>query len=59
MIIEEEEILQGMEEEEAEVEELPIVAINAINWGIDRLSVQIMKKLDIKEHIQHKVRKKT
>ena len=40
-----------MEEEEVEVEEQPIIAINAINWGIDHLSVQIMKKLDIEEHI--------
>ena len=40
-----------MEEEEAEVEELPIIAINAINWGLDHLSVQIMKRLDTKEHI--------
>ena len=29
----------------AEVEELPIVAIHAISWGIDRSSVQIMKKI--------------
>ena len=39
MITEEEETLQGMEDEEAEVEELPIIAINAISWGIDHLSV--------------------
>ena len=51
MITEEEETLQGMEEVITEVEELPIVAINAISWGIDRSSVQIMKKLDIEECI--------
>ena len=39
---EEEEKLQEMEEEEAKVEELPIIATNAISWGIDHLSVQIM-----------------
>ena len=42
-----------------EVEELPIVAINAISWGIGLLSVQIMKKLDTKENIYHKERKNT
>ena len=35
----------------AEVEELPIVAINAISWGINHSSVQKMKKLSTEEHI--------
>ena len=39
MIIEDEETLQGIKEVEVEVEEPPIVAINAISWGIDRLNV--------------------
>ena len=51
MITKEEETLQGMDEEEAGVEELPIIAMNAISWGIDHLSVQIMKKPDTEEHI--------
>ena len=40
-----------MEEEEAGVEDLPTIAINAISWGIGHLSVHIMKKPDTKEHI--------
>ena len=51
MIIEEEETTQEMEEVEVEVEELLIIAINAISWGIGHLSVQIMKKADIEEQI--------
>ena len=51
MITEEEDTLQEMEEVEVEVEELPIVAINAISWGTNHFSVQIMKKIDTKEHI--------
>ena len=51
MTTEEEETLQGMDEEEAGVEEVPIVAMNAISWGIDHLSVQIMKKLNTEEHV--------
>ena len=51
MITKEAETLQGMKEDEIEVEELPIVAINAITWGIDHSSVQKMKKLRTKEHI--------
>ena len=39
IIIEEEETLQEVEEVEVEVQELPIVAINVISHGIDRLSV--------------------
>ena len=48
-----------MEEEEAKVEELPIVAINAISWDIDHSSLQIMKKLNIEEHIWRKEKKKS
>ena len=51
MTVEEEETLQEVEGPEVEVEELPIVAINAISFGINHLSAQIMKKLDTKEHI--------
>ena len=51
MTIEEEELLQEMEEVEVEVEELPIVAINEISWGIDHLSFQIMKKSYTEENI--------
>ena len=51
MTTEEEELLQEMEEVEVEVEELPIIAINAISWDIDRLSVQTMKKQDTMEHM--------
>ena len=40
-----------MEEVEVEVEDLPIVSINVIRWGIDHLSVQIMKKSNTKDHI--------
>ena len=59
MTIEEEEFLQKVKEEEVEVEELPINAINEISWDIDRLSAQKMKKQDTMEDMQHKVRKKT
>ena len=38
MITKEKEALQEMEEREVEVEELPIVAIYAISWGICHLS---------------------
>ena len=51
MTIEEEETLQEMEEVVAKVEELPIIAINAISWGIDHSSVQIMKKINTEENI--------
>ena len=46
MIIEEEETTQEMEEVEVEVEELLIIAINAISWGIGHLSVKIVKNPD-------------
>ena len=47
-----EEILrQEAEEVKVEVEELLIVAINAISWDIDSLSVQTMKKQDTMEHM--------
>lgn len=39
MTTEEEEFLWKVEEAEVEVEELPIDAIDAINWDIDCLSV--------------------
>ena len=39
MTVEEEELLHEMEEAGLEVEESPIVAINAISQGIDHLSV--------------------
>ena len=51
MIAEGEEIIQEMSEVLVEVKELPIVVINAISWGIDHSSVQIMKKLNTEEHI--------
>ena len=51
MITEEEETIQGIKEVVAEVQELPIVAISEISWGIDHSSVQIMKKLDTEEHM--------
>ena len=51
MTTEEEELLQEMEEVGVEVEELPIIAINAISWDIDHLSVKTMKTQDNVEHI--------
>ena len=51
MTTEEGEVLHEVEEVKVEVEELLIVAKNAISWDIDRLSVQIMKEQDTKEHI--------
>ena len=58
MTIQEEELLEEVEQAEVEVEELPIVAINAISWDMDRLSVQTMKRQDTTEHMWRKVRKK-
>ena len=51
MIAKGEEMLQGMDEVATEVEELPIISINAISWEIDRSSVPIMNKLNTEEHI--------
>ena len=51
MIAAEEEIIYEMEEVITEVEDLPIIAINAINWAIDHSSVQITKKLKTEENI--------
>ena len=51
MTTKEEELLQEVEDEEVEVEELPIDAINAISWDIGRLNVQTMNKQDTEEHI--------
>ena len=51
MTTEQEELLQEVEEAKVEVEELPIVVIDAINWDIDRFSVQTMKKQDTVEHM--------
>ena len=51
MIIKEGETLQEMEEVEVEVEELLIIAINAISWGIGHLSVKIVKNPDTQEQM--------
>ena len=51
MIAKGEEILQEMAEVATKVEELPIVAINTISWGIDHSSVQRMKKLNTEKNI--------
>ena len=46
MTTEEEELLREVEEEEVEVEELPIDAIDATSWDIGHLSVHTMKRQD-------------
>ena len=51
MTTKEEELLQEVEDEEVEVEELPINVINAISWDIDHLSVQTMKRQDTMENM--------
>ena len=51
MTTKEEELLQEVEDEEVEVEELPINVINAISWDIDQLSVQTMKRQDTMENM--------
>lgn len=51
MMVEGEEPPYEMAKVAAEVEELPIIAINAISWDIDHSSIQIMKKPNTEAHI--------
>ena len=51
MTTKEERLLQEVEEVKVEIEELLIIATNAIRWDIACLNVQTMEKQDIEENI--------